>query len=261
MCMPICIYIYCHIFKILRQWSDGLTACISSDVGMQGPDEADADMEDSDSVKDNSNGVSQQAQPPATLVPVTPRQGASTAPSGCVVNSTTHPDAYAWLNRSAKSGRGILPPEVLAEWEAGGARRNKLLTSFVRRVYVPGAQQRTNVLRLEAWNRIQQCTKDFTKSFQGFEWHTEEELRTVLKWNEILSFLSYNLCNLFSKCCSASVLHLFSILLVDFRLSFCCLYTSASKEENKGSCGVLQRQAPHETVHLRESDQISCSSE
>ena len=177
--------------------------------------------------------TSQEAQPAASLVPVTVRKAASTAAPGCVINSTTHPDAYAWLNRSAKSGRGILPPEVLEEWEAGGTRRSKLLTSFVRRVYVPHAQQRTNVLRLEAWNRIQQCTKDFSRSFKGFEWRTEEEIRTVLKWNELLSCFKVQPCNLFS----IAVLVEFYSWWISLRV-FCLIliYTLVCKEEDKGSC-------------------------
>lgn len=112
--------------------------------------------------------------------------------SAVVINSQSHPDAYAWLNRSAKSSKAILPPEVLEEWEAGGSRRNQLLRSFVTKVYVPGSSQQTNILRLEAWNRIRQATKNFSRSFVGYAWHTEEELKEVLKWNEKLGlFLVY----------------------------------------------------------------------
>ena len=202
---------YLHVtshLQILRPWSEGLRDFLQSTK------KEDVEMMDS-TEKGLSVKASQEAQPAESLVPVTARQAASTAASGCVVNSTTHPDAYAWLNRSAKSGRGILPPEVLEEWEAGGTRRSKLLTSFVRRVYVPHAQQRTNVLRLEAWNRIQQCTKDFSRSFKGFAWHTEEEIRTVLKWNELLSCFKVQPLQFVFNCGSGRIL-----LLVDFPSSF-----------------------------------------
>ena len=172
------------------------------DAGSQDGEMKDAHMEDPAPSKTEPENV---LGPPETLVPVPPEKNVSPPVSHAVVNSMSHPDAYAWLNRSAKSGRGILPPEVQAEWEAGGMRRSKLLTSFVQRVYVPHAPQHTNILRLECWNKIRQCTKDFARSFRGFEWHTEEELRTVLKWNEILVFGSYNLCNLFSMCCSGRI--------------------------------------------------------
>ncbi len=102
------------------------------------------------------------------------------------INSTTHPDAWAWLNRSAKSGKAILPAEVLEEWNAGGTRRSALLRSFVCKVYSPGSSQQTNMLRLEAWNRIRQATKDFTRTFKGYAWHTDEEMKEILKWSETL---------------------------------------------------------------------------
>lgn len=132
----------------------------------------------------SSAPVIEDAVPPGSVavVPVKPVSLAA----GTTVNSMTHPDAWAWLNRSAKSGKAILPAEVLEEWNAGGSRRSSLLKSFVQRVYMPGASQQTNMLRLEAWNRIRQVTKDFTRTFKGYAWHTDEEMKDVLKWSETL---------------------------------------------------------------------------
>lgn len=87
-----------------------------------------------------------------------------------VINSMTHPDAWQWLNRACK--KQIVPEEVYNDWMSGGARRNQLLANFVQRVHRPGDSQQANLLRLEAFIKIRQCTKDVTKSLKGYEWHT-----------------------------------------------------------------------------------------
>ena len=112
-----------------------------------------------------------------------PARGQQSPP---VINSMTHPDAWAWLNRSCKPGKNLVPDEVLSDWMAGGQKRNALLHSFVKKVYQPNASQQVNALRLEAWHRIRQATRDWTKTFQGFEWKTETEMSTDLKWSEFL---------------------------------------------------------------------------
>lgn len=130
------------------------------------------------------------AQPEAP--PVALKVGAAPA----VVNSMTHPAAWAWLHRNCRADEPKVPQEVLDDWLAGGTRKNKLLHSFVQRVYQPNQSHQVTALRLEAWNKIRQVTKDFTRSFQGFEWKTEDELKKM-DWSEILvvccfiSFLSY----------------------------------------------------------------------
>ena len=120
---------------------------------------------------------------------------------GCV-NRMTHPNAYAWLSRNCKEDkRGTIPDEVLEDWKAGGARRNRLLASFVEKIYVPGAPHSTNLLRLDAFVKIRQATKDISTSLQGFEWKTEAEMGTGeggLKWSESLvnrisSYLPFDL--------------------------------------------------------------------
>lgn len=105
------------------------------------------------------------------------------------INSVSHPAAYAWLARNCKEGKG-LPDDVLRDWDAGGAKRNKLLANFVRKVYVPGATNSTNCLRLEAFSKIRQATKDFSTALQGYEWKTEAEMGSGeggLKWSENLA--------------------------------------------------------------------------
>ncbi len=67
-----------------------------------------------------------------------PARGQQSPP---VINSMTHPDAWAWLNRSCKPGKNLVPDEVLSDWMAGGQKRNALLHSFVKKVYQPNASQ------------------------------------------------------------------------------------------------------------------------
>lgn len=106
------------------------------------------------------------------------------------VNSATHPNAYAWLQRHCKDDkRGSIPESVLEDWKAGGARRNRLLASFVDKIYIPGAAHNTNLLRLDAFVKIRQATKDISTSLQGYEWKTEAEMgsgENGLKWSESL---------------------------------------------------------------------------
>lgn len=115
-----------------------------------------------------------------------------------VINSMTHPDAWQWLNRACK--KQIVPEEVYNDWMSGGARRNQLLANFVQRVHRPGDSQQANLLRLEAFIKIRQCTKDVTKSLKGYEWHTKDEMKDDLKWSEPLKsicchvFFVYFLC-------------------------------------------------------------------
>ena len=99
----------------------------------------------------------------------------------------THPDAWAFLNRlvkSAEAGRATVSPEVIEEWRAGGAVRCKLLGAFVNKVYVPGGDYNTNTLRLDAFIKIRQASRDWRTSLRGYEWLTEEELATDKKWSE-----------------------------------------------------------------------------
>ena len=106
-----------------------------------------------------------------------------------IVNSMTNPDAWAFLYRLVKAsdnGREAVDPEVVRDWKAGGTARSKLLTQFVDRVYVPGGEHRTNTLRLEAFIKIRQATRDWRSSLKGYEWLTEEELQTKHSWPEKL---------------------------------------------------------------------------
>ena len=99
----------------------------------------------------------------------------------------THPDAWAFLNRlvkSAEAGKASVSPEVIEEWRAGGAVRCKLLTAFVNKVYVPGGDYNTNTLRLDAFIKIRQASRDWRTSLRGYEWLTEDELASDKRWNE-----------------------------------------------------------------------------
>lgn len=181
-------YIYIYIARSLKEDIDGMSL---NDGDLDGELLSPNSLDDpalragtTDGTLVSSTPVVEDVAPPenVAVVPVKP----VSLPAGATVNSMTHPDAWAWLNRSAKSGKAILPAEVLEEWNSGGSRRSSLLRSFVSRVYMPGASQQTNMLRLEAWNRIRQVTKDFTKTFKGYAWHTDEEMKEVLKWSETL---------------------------------------------------------------------------
>lgn len=101
-----------------------------------------------------------------------------------MINSMSHPEAWQWLNRACK--KQIVPQEVYNDWMAGGARRNQLLVNFVQRVHRPGDTQQGNLLRLEAFIKIRQCTRDVSKSLKGFEWRTKDEMKDDLKWSEPL---------------------------------------------------------------------------
>ena len=105
------------------------------------------------------------------------------------INSMTHPRAYAFLHRSCKEGKNIVPQEIVDDWLAGGARKNKLLQTFVRKIYVDGGSQDVNCLRLDAYVKIKQATRDWSTSMKGFAWHTEEELgENGLKWSPSLGW-------------------------------------------------------------------------
>ena len=118
-----------------------------------------------------------------------------------VVNSMTHPAAWAFMDRAVK--RQIVPQEALNEWQAGGTTRNKLFKSFVHKVYLPGADQTSNVLRLEAFIKIRQASRDWRSTLQGYEWLTETEMQDDKKWNETFVF---NICVSILRFCFQSCL-------------------------------------------------------
>lgn len=124
------------------------------------------------------------AETPA--VPV-PRATAVVPTQAEVINSMTHPKAYAWLQRSCKDDKGLVPQEIVDQWRAGGTQKSKLLQTFVRKIYVEGASQHQNCLRLECYVKLRQATRDWATSMQGYEWRTEDELgESGLKWSTIL---------------------------------------------------------------------------
>ena len=83
------------------------------------------------------------------------------------INSISYPDAWAFLNRVCSgAGKEGVPPEAVADWQAGSAPRAHLLTDFVQKIYAQGAPQSSNVLRLEAWVRIKRATSAWRKLFE-----------------------------------------------------------------------------------------------
>lgn len=107
-----------------------------------------------------------------------------------VVNSMSHPEAWAFMHRLVKAGlqeKKPVPKEVIEEWQAGGATRNRLLAGFVEKLYVPGGDHDTNVMRLEAFIKIRQVTKEWRTSLRGYEWLTEEGMQ-ALNWSETLGY-------------------------------------------------------------------------
>lgn len=108
---------------------------------------------------------------------------------GGVINSMTHPEAWAFLNRACGGeGRPGVPRECVEAWAAKGSQRNKLLREFVEKVYIPKGSQSQNILRLECYTKIKQATAEWRKSLVGFEWHTEQGMKDDLKWSEFLVF-------------------------------------------------------------------------
>ena len=136
---------------------------------------------------------------PETAVPA---DGKHVAVVPSVINSMSHPDAWQWLNRAVK--KQIVPLEVYNDWMAGGAKRNQLLANFVTKVHQPGASQQANLLRLEAFIKIRQCTRDVSKSLKGFEWKTKGEMKDDLKWSESLDSICFHF-SLFI-CCEGTCL-------------------------------------------------------
>ena len=142
--------------------------------------------------------VKEQSEAVAPAVATAKPEGVESSAALAVVNSMSHPAAWAWLHRNCRPDKQIVPKEVLDDWLAGGSRRNKLLQSFVKRIYQPNQSQQATAMRLEAWNKIRQVTRDFTKSFQGFAWKTEEELQKM-EWSETLGVCGFIISLLFTK--------------------------------------------------------------
>ena len=108
--------------------------------------------------------------------------------AGAVCNSMGHPGAWAFLSRACGQSRPGVPQECIDAWAAKGTARSKLLREFVEKVYIPGGSQAQNILRLECYTKIKQMTAEWRKSLVGFQWHTEQEMKDDLKWNEFLVF-------------------------------------------------------------------------
>ena len=154
--------------------------------------------------------------PPPQPAPVEPKQTTVVAAHPEVINSMSHPKAYAFLQRSCKDGKELVPKEIVDQWRAGGTHKSKLLQTFVRKIYVEGATQNTNCLRLEAYVKLRQATRDWATSMQGYEWRTEEELgENGLKWSTILGmfFLKGTLC-------VQVLIHLYNFILSPWCFSF-----------------------------------------
>ena len=108
---------------------------------------------------------------------------------GCLrtlINSRTHPAAYAWLARAMTTDRAELSKELVDQWSAGPGARQQLLRQFVQKVYLPGAPQAQNLMRLQAWHTMRQATQEWRKNLAGFEWLTESDMADKEKWSEQL---------------------------------------------------------------------------
>lgn len=103
-----------------------------------------------------------------------------------VINSRTHPAAYAFLSRIFTGEREELPKDLVDQWSSGPGARQQLLRQFVHKVYIPGASQTQNILRLQAWHKMRQATHEWRKNLAGFEWLTETEMAEKEKWSEQL---------------------------------------------------------------------------
>ena len=131
--------------------------------------------------QDLSSYLHRQSQ---SAVPSTTALSGATGYTGSI-NSISHPDAWAFLNRiCSQGGRPGVPQSAIDDWNAKGTRRSRLLRDFVTKCYQQGAPQNSQILKLEAWIKIKQMTKEWRKSLVGFEYHTEESMKTELKWSE-----------------------------------------------------------------------------
>ena len=102
-----------------------------------------------------------------------------------VVNSASHPHAYAFLNRMCGPGaenRGV-SQEVIDQWRTKGPGKNKLLHMFVTKCYIRDDDAHGNRARLEALVRFKQCSKEFRQTLQGFSWLTKSEMEK-LGWDK-----------------------------------------------------------------------------
>lgn len=96
----------------------------------------------------------------------------------------TCPQAWGFLYRLCKDGeKKHVSPEILQEWRAGGASRNKLLATFVSKCYNPHEDHAGNRARLEAFVKLRQMSRDWSKTFKGYEWLTEQEMKEK-GWSE-----------------------------------------------------------------------------
>ena len=100
------------------------------------------------------------------------------------MNSATHPQAYAFLNRMCNGNN--VNQEVLKMWkEKGTAGKNKLLSLFVNRCYDRGADTHTNRSRLEALVTYRQKSSEWKKTLAGYSWLTEGDMKgKPYEWND-----------------------------------------------------------------------------
>ena len=101
-----------------------------------------------------------------------------------VINSKTQPHAYAFLHRLCEAGekKGV-SEDVLRMWRSKGPDKNKLLELFVTRCYNREADAHSNRAKLEALIKFRQTSKEFKKTFQGYSWLTEKEMKEK-NWND-----------------------------------------------------------------------------
>ena len=85
--------------------------------------------------------VKDQLEAVASAVAKAKPEGVESSAGLAVVNSMSHPAAWAWLHRNCRADKQAVPREVLDDWMAGGSRKNKLLQSFVQRIYRPNQSQ------------------------------------------------------------------------------------------------------------------------
>ncbi|CAL1138844.1 unnamed protein product [Cladocopium goreaui] len=97
--------------------------------------------------------------------------------------SSTHPQAWHCLYRMCRKPDGI-DKEIYDKWHSGGAKRDQLLKDFVCRCFAPADDFNKNKAKLQALITLRQKTSQWRRNLQGYSWHTEEEMKTVLKWSQ-----------------------------------------------------------------------------
>ena len=132
------------------------------------------------------NRVKDQPEAVASAVAKAKPEGVESSAGLAVVNSMSHPAAWALLHGNCRADKQVVPREVLDDWMAGGSRKNKLLHSFLQRIYRPNQSQQATAIRLEAWNKIRRpkTLPEVSNAMPG------KQKKSLRRWNGLRHLVS-----------------------------------------------------------------------